>query len=213
MREFAAKGFDLKWLVREIALSASYQRSSRRPEGVKEVAAESYRTAHPKAMTPEQILRAVLRATGNTQWVTALKAPANAEKFNRRGYFTGTNLELPPSYEEVKALWLLTYAEPAGTAEVDFLPGLNKALFLMNDRMIQDWLKPKQGNLVERLTKLKTPEVIAEELYLSMLARLPAEDEVETVADYLKVNEKRRPAALGDLAWGLLTSTEFRLNH
>ena len=213
MREFAAKGFDLKWLVREIALSATYQRSSRRPEGVKEVAAESYRTAHPKAMTPEQILRAVLRATGNTKWVTALKAPANAEKFNRRGYFTGTNLELPPSYEEVKALWLLTYAEPAGTAEVDFLPGLNKALFLMNDRMIQDWLKPKQGNLVERLTKLKTPEAIAEELYLSMLARLPAGDEVATVAKYLKTNEKRRPAALGDLAWALLTSTEFRLNH
>jgi hypothetical protein len=213
LREFAAKGFDLKWLVREIALSATYQRSSRRPEGVKEVAAESYRTAHPKAMTPEQILRAVLRATGNTKWVTALKAPANAEKFNRRGYFTGTNLELPPSYEEVKALWLLTYAEPAGTAEVDFLPGLNKALFLMNDRMIQGWLKPKQGNLVERLTKLKTPEAIAEELYLSMLARLPAEDEVATVAKYLKTNEKRRPAALGDLAWALLTSTEFRLNH
>ena len=212
-REFAAKGFDLKWLVREIALSASYQRSSRRPEGVKEVAAKSYRTAHPKAMTPEQILRAVLRATGNTKWVTALKAPANAEKFNRRGYFTGTNLELPPSYEEVKALWLLTYAEPAGTAEVDFLPGLNKALFLMNDRMIQDWLKPKQGNLVERLTKLKTPDDIAEELYLSMLARLPAEDEVTTVADYLKANDKRRSAALGDLAWALLTSTEFRLNH
>ena len=213
MREFAAKGFDLKWLVREIALSATYQRSSRRPEGVKEVAAESYRTAHPKAMTPEQILHAVLRATGNTKWVTALKAPANAEKFNRRGYFTGTNLELPPSYEEVKALWLLTYAEPAGTAEVDFLPGLNKALFLMNDRMIQDWLKPKQGNLVERLAKLKTPEAIAEELCLSMLARLPAEDEVATVAKYLKTNEKRRPAALGDLAWALLTSTEFRLNH
>ena len=212
-KEFAANGFDIKWLVREIALSASYQRSSRLPEGVKDVAADRYRTAHPKAMTPEQILRAVLQATGNTKWVTALKAPANAEKFNRRGYFTGTNLELPSSYEEVKALWLLTYAEPAGMAEEDFLPGLNKALFLMNDRMIQDWLKPKQGNLVERLTKLKTPEAVAEEMYLSMLARLPEAEEVATVAEYLKANEQRRPAALSDLAWALLTSTEFRLNH
>ena len=213
MREFVAHEFDIKWLVREIALSESYQRSSSLPKGVKEVKPESWRTAHPKAMTPEQLLNAVLKATGNGSWVRKLKAPANAEKFDRRGYFTGTNREMPPSFEEIRALFMLTYAEPAGTPEVDFIPGLNKALFLMNDRLIQDWLKPQKGNLVERLTKLKTPEAIAEEMYLSMLARLPEEEETAMVADYLMQNEKRRDAALGDLAWALLTSTEFRLNH
>ena len=213
MREFAAHDFDMKWLVREIALSESYQRSSHLPKDVKDVTAESYRTAHPKAMTPEQLLRVVLKTTGNDAWVRALVAPKDAEKFNRRGYFTGTNLEMPPSYEEVRELWLLTYAEPAGTPEVDFLPGLNKALFLMNDRMIQDWLKPKKGNLVERLTKLKSPKDISEEMYLSMLARMPQPDEIETVKDYLEVNKNRRAEALGDLTWALLTSTEFRLNH
>ena len=213
MREFVAHEFDIKWLVREIALSESYQRSSSLPKGVKEVKPESWRTAHPKAMTPEQLLDAVLKATGNESWVRKLKAPANAEKFDRRGYFTGTNREMPPSFEEIRTLFMLTYAEPAGTPEVDFIPGLNKALFLMNDRLIQDWLKPQKGNLVERLTKQKTPQAIAEEMYLSMLARLPEEEEIATVADYLKQNEKRRAAALGDLTWALLTSTEFRLNH
>ena len=213
MREFAAQDFDVKWLVREIALSESYQRSSRLLKDVKDISAESYRTAHPKAMTPEQLLRVVLKATGNEARVRALVAPKDAEKFNRRGYFTGTNLEMPPSYEEVRELWLLTYAEPAATPEVDFLPGLNKALFLMNDRMIQDWLKPKKGNLVERLTKLKSPKDISEEMYLSMLARMPQPEEIETVKDYLEVNKNRRAEALGDLTWALLTSTEFRLNH
>ena len=213
MREFVAHEFDVKWLVREIALSESYQRSSRLPKAAKDVKPESWRTAHPKAMTPEQLLNAVLKATGNGSWVRELKAPENAEKFDRRGYFTGTNREMPPSFEEVRALFMLTYAEPAGTPEVDFIPGLNKALFLMNDRLIQDWLKPQKGNLVERLTKLKTPEAIAEEMYMSMLARFPEKDETATVADYLKQNDKRRTAAVGDLAWGLLTSTEFRLNH
>ena len=213
MREFVAHEFDVKWLVREIALSESYQRSSRLPKAAKDVKPESWRTAHPKAMTPEQLLNAVLKATGNGSWVRELKAPANAEKFDRRGYFTGTNREMPPSFEEIRALFMLTYAEPAGTPEVDFIPGLNKALFLMNDRLIQDWLKPQKGNLVERLTKLKTPEAIAEEMYMSMLARFPEKDETATVADYLKQNDKRRTAAVGDLAWGLLTSTEFRLNH
>ncbi len=213
VREFVAHEFDVKWLVREIALSESYQRSSHLPKAAKDVKPESWRTAHPKAMTPEQLLNAVLKATGNGSWVRELKAPANTEKFDRRGYFTGTNREMPPSFEEIRALFMLTYAEPAGTPEVDFIPGLNKALFLMNDRLIQDWLKPQKGNLVERLTKLKTPEAIAEEMYMSMLARFPEKDETATVADYLKQNDKRRTAAVGDLAWGLLTSTEFRLNH
>ena len=213
VKGFAARGFDVKWLLREIALSETYQRSSRLPEGVKTVTAESLRTAHPKPLTPEQILAAILRATGNTKWVTALKAPAGAPKYNRRGYFTGTNKELPPSYEEIKAVFLQTYAEPAGTAEVDFLPGLNKALFLMNDRLIQNWLKPQKGNLVERLGKLKTSEAIADELYLNVLGRLPEEDETKTVTDYLTANKAARLRALGDLAWALLNSTEFRLNH
>jgi len=213
MYEFAAQDFDVKWLVREIALTESYQRSSRLPKDVKDISAESYRTAHPKAMTPEQLLRVVLKATGNEARVRALVAPKDAEKFDRRGYFTGTNLEMPPSYEEIRALWLLTYAEPAGMPEVDFLPGLNKALFLMNDRMIQDWLKPQKGNLIERLTKFKTPKQISEEMYLSMLARMPQPEEIETVKGYLEANKNRRTEALGDLTWSLLTSTEFRLNH
>jgi hypothetical protein len=213
MREFVAHEFDVKWFVREIALSESYQRSSRLPNGVKKIEVTRYRTAHPKAMTPEQLLKAVLKATGNEAWVTKLKATDNAEKFDRRGYFTGTNHEVPTSFEEIRALFMLTYAEPAGTPEVDFIPGLNKALFLMNDRLIQDWLKPQKGNLIERLTKLETPKSIAEEMYLSMLARLPEVDEVATIANYLERNNKRRAAALGDLAWALLTSTEFRLNH
>lgn len=213
MREFVVHEFDVKWLVREIALSESYQRSSRLPNGVKKMEVTRYRTAHPKAMTPEQLLNAVLKATGNEDWVTKLKATDNAEKFDRRGYFTGTNREMPPSFEEIRALFMLTYAEPAGTPEVDFIPGLNKALFLMNDRLIQDWLKPQKGNLIERLTKLETPKSIAEEMYLSMLARLPEADEIATIANYLERNNKRRAAALGDLAWALLTSTEFRMNH
>ncbi|MFM1555201.1 MAG: DUF1553 domain-containing protein [Limisphaerales bacterium] len=213
MREFVVHEFDVKWFVREIALSESYQRSSRLPNGVKKIEVTRYRTAHPKAMTPEQLLKAVLKATGNEAWVTKLKATDNAEKFDRRGYFTGTNREVPTSFEEIRALFMLTYAEPAGTPEVDFIPGLNKALFLMNDRLIQDWLKPQKGNLIERLTKLETPKSIAEEMYLSMLARLPEADEIATIANYLERNNKRRAAALGDLAWALLTSTEFRLNH
>ena len=212
-KEFVAHGFDVKWLLREIALSKSYQRSSRLPAKVKRVEATSYRTAHPKALTPKQLLNAVLKATGNLEKVYAMKANPNAEKFDRKGYFTGTNLDLPPSLDEIRAVFVQTYGKPPGEAEVDFMPGLNKSLFLMNDKLIIHWLKPHKGNLIERLAKLKAPEAIAEKLYLSVLARLPEEVEKATVANYLQQNEKRRESALGDLAWALLNSAEFRLNH
>ncbi|MDP7051532.1 MAG: hypothetical protein QF600_06375, partial [Verrucomicrobiota bacterium] len=136
-----------------------------------------------------------------------------AEKFDRKGYFTGTNLDLPPSLDEIRAIFVQTYGNPPGEAEVDFMPGLNKSLFLMNDKLIIHWLKPHEGNLIERLTKMKTAEAIAEELYLSVLARFPTEDEKTTTNNYLKQNEQRREGALGDLAWALLNSAEFRLNH
>jgi hypothetical protein len=212
-KEFVAHGFDMKWLLREIALSESYQRSSRLPAKPKSVKAASYRTAHPKALTPEQLLNAVLKATGNLEKVRAMKVDPDAEKFDRKGYFTGTNLDLPPSLDEIRAVFVQTYGNPPGEAEVDFMPGLNKSLFLMNDKLIVHWLKPRDGNLIERLTKMKTAEAIAEELYLSVLARFPTEDEEATTDNYLKRNEKRREGALGDLAWALLNSAEFRLNH
>ena len=77
-------------------LSEASQRSSRLPDGASSVPPESYRTTIPRALTPEQLLASVLRATGNRQRVRAMKAPADV-KFDRRGYFTGTNKELPRS--------------------------------------------------------------------------------------------------------------------
>ncbi|MFP6873451.1 MAG: DUF1549 domain-containing protein [Verrucomicrobiales bacterium] len=212
-REFVAHQFDLKWLLREIALSESYQRSSLLPEGVKTVAASSYRTAHPKAMTPEQLLNAILKATGNLEKVTAMKTAPDAEKFDRRGYFSGTHGEMPKSFEEIRAIFMETFAQPAGEAEDDFLPGLNRSLFLMNDRLVLHWLEPHDDNLVQRLAKMQDHGKIADEMYLSVLARFPEGEELPTLTDYLEKNETRRDAALGELAWALLTSTEFRLNH
>jgi len=64
-REFVSHDFDLKWLLHEIMLSEVCQRSSRVPEGANKVEPASYRVTSPKGLTPEQLLRALLRATGN----------------------------------------------------------------------------------------------------------------------------------------------------
>jgi hypothetical protein len=212
-REFVAHAYDLKWLIREIMLSETYQRSSRLPKGVTKVEPDSYRVASPKGLTAEQLLRAVLRATGNTEQAKALKVDPEAEKFDRKGYFTGSNLELPPSLEEMEAIFIQTFAQPPGEAEVDFSPGVNKSLFLMNDRLIQHWLKPRGDNLVDRLAKKQNVETIGREMYLNVFSRLPEQEEQDWITDYLAKNEGRRTEALGDLTWALLNSAEFMFNH
>jgi hypothetical protein len=54
---------------------------------------------------------------------------------------------------------------------------------------------------------------MSEELYLSILTRLPSAEERAEVAEYLARNAERRPAAIGHLAWALLASAEFSVNH
>ncbi len=69
------------------------------------------------------------------------------------------------------------------------------------------------GNLSERLNKLTEPNALAEELYLSILTRRPSEAETAEATSYLAARANERPAAVQELAWGLITSLEFRFNH
>ena len=66
---------------------------------------------------------------------------------------------------------------------------------------------------MSRLAGIESSDAIAGELYCSVLSRPPEEEEQQELSAYLEAHRDRRTAALADLAWSLLTSTEFRLNH
>ena len=69
------------------------------------------------------------------------------------------------------------------------------------------------GNLTARLQGIEDEAAVVDELYLNILTRLPNEEEKEFVATFLQENAGRKNAALDELAWSLLTTAEFRLNH
>lgn len=102
------------------------------------------------------------------------------------------------------------YAEAPGQ---DFAATVNQALFFGNGGTVEAWLKPAGENLTARLTALSDPGELADELYLSVLTRRPTADERAAVAAYLKDRPKDRPAAVQELAWALMSSSEFRFNH
>ena len=212
--EFVAHNFDVKWLLRQIALSETYQRSSLLPENVeiKDAPPQLYRVAILKPLTPEQMAWCMAEATGNLDRL--LKAPIpEKSSFSHFDYINGRVDHFPDNLADVMTLFIGVYGNPPGEAEVDFRPSMGDALFLMNDRGLLDWLKPGPGNLVERLTQLSDAAAVADELYVSVLTRQPTEDETAEVAEYLEQSKERRTEALSELAWALISSAEFRMNH
>jgi len=186
--------FDIKWMLRELALSETYQRSSLLPQTDAKPSVSGYRVALEKRVSPEQLLRSVLVATGELTRVESKQEGA-------------------PTYDELTERFKNALANPPKEPEIEIAPSVQGALFLSNDEVVLSFLEKRKGNLINRLSKLDEPDAVAEELYLSVLTRRPVAEEREEARDYLEENADRRDVALGHLAWALLTSTEFCVNH
>lgn len=98
----------------------------------------------------------------------------------------------------------------AGQPQTDFFATPEQALYFENGGVIRQWA----GNLATRAAALPDPKAMAEEVYLSTLTRMPDEAEVASLAATLAARPPEKKAdALGDFAWALLTSIEFRFAH
>ncbi len=189
-KEAVARKYDIKGLLRELALSQTYQRSSVLPSGQTKFEPATFLTGHEKRLSSEQLLASVLEATGEKDRASKMKG----------------------GIDGLRAKFLKAFANTAREPEEEFAPALRSALFLLNDSAALDLLMPRPGNLVERAARLPDDKV-AEELYLSILTRLPAAEEKDEIAKYLAKNASRKAVAVGHLAWALLASTEFCVNH
>lgn len=207
---FIASGYNVKEFVREICHSATYQRASQAADGIgtESIKPASYRVAVLRPLSPEQLARSLAGATGQRQLLDATTPPETVLAF--KDYSNGRT-ELPGNWRDVMTVFAGAFGHPAGQAEVEFQPSVEHALFLANDRLVRDWLKPRPDSLAHRLAALKTSEAV-DEAYLSLLTRLPVPKERELAQSLLDMSDDRT-AALQDLCLAIVTSAEFRLNH
>jgi hypothetical protein len=84
---------------------------------------------------------------------------------------------------------------------------------MANGTRVSGWLAPSSGNLLDRLSHERDPIRVADDLYLSIFARLSDGDERREVCEILAESPSEPGGSLGQLAWALLASAEFRLNH
>ncbi len=186
--------FDMRRLLREIALSRTYQRSSVAPdEASAEAPLESYRTALEKQLSSEQMLASVRQALGASKPLVI----AADDK----------------SWAEWQTKFDKAMANPAREPEVEHSPTVKAALFLMNDETVLGWINPKDDNLAVRLMKLESADARADELYLAVLSRQPTDEEKKQAGEYLSARKDRREKAVANLVWSLLASNEFCANH
>jgi hypothetical protein len=111
------------------------------------------------------------------------------------------------------AAYIGLFGHAAGQPQRDFFATVDQALYFANAGVLQSWLNPTGENLLGRLVKLNEPQQVAEELYISVLTRSPTPEEITAVTNYLQSRTSDRPVALQELAWGLITSNEFRFSY
>lgn len=101
------------------------------------------------------------------------------------------------------------YGGGPGQPQNEFFATVDQALFVSNGGQIRSWFAIRAA----QLNKEKEAAKLAEELYLTVLTRMPDADETRAVAEYLEGRDKDRQAAVEEMIWALATSVEFRFGH
>ncbi|MDE2508422.1 MAG: DUF1549 domain-containing protein [Planctomycetota bacterium] len=186
--------------------------------------ANNFETAQLKPLTPEQFCWSILKATGVYD---RTRLAAEAELNKTKPLTAQTQSDPAQVRDRARAVEERTFAKlkgsigafarvygaGAGQPQNDFFATADQALFAANGGDVNGWIAPAGGNVTDRLARATDPRKAAEDLYLTILARMPTAAETNDVATALQVSAAARTAAAQELVWGLLTSVEFRFNH
>lgn len=183
--------------------------------------ADRFHTSNLTPLTAEQLGLSILVATGHFD----LQRASQESKLDKEKPLTEAQLRDPlqveqrereiesatfAAYKNTLARFADLYAAGSGQPQHEFFATAEQSLFLANGGELRGWLSPSGDNLTARLQKMDDHGQLAEELYLSTLSRMPSTEETEEVQTYLNQRKEAKGEAVRELAWGLITSAEFR---
>lgn len=192
-RDVRDHGYDLRRLVRGIALSNAYSRSSVYPSG-----------SHPpdvyfavgrlKPLTPIQLATAMRIAT---------RDPAEFADLTPDELDHQTERHADGAYGFAREL-----DEPV---DDDFQVGVAEALLFTNaDRIEREFLTDGGGTLLGRLKNVGEADEAVTLMVRTVYGRPPTDAERAALTDYVKRRPDRTAEAYRQVLWALLTSAEFR---
>src|SRR5262245_62004662 len=192
-RHIAKTGeFDVKYLIKAICLSETYQRTSKpTPENKGDAKLFSHMTM--KVLSPEQLFDSLAQVTGRIGGPGGPKGPKIA----------GGPKGGPVGARNQFVNFFLAGADSASA--VDYEAGIPQALRLMNSPIANNPAAVR--TIIGSGTK---PEEAIERIYLTALSRRPTADEKAMLTAY--VAKAGTPmTAYGDILWAVLNSSEFTL--
>jgi hypothetical protein len=193
----ADSGFDQRVVIRAVAASRAYTRTSRQ--------------THPSQADPRLFARVAVRGLTSNQiydsFLTATGQRPNPQR--AQGFFNPND----PSGASAFGTQFARGTGKATEAETSIL----QALLLMNGQSTANETSLDKSTALAAVVDapfLDTPKRV-EALFLSALARKPTQDEAEKFTSYVDRGGPSgdKDKALADVLWVLLNSTEFLFNH
>jgi hypothetical protein len=209
-RDFAARGFDLRHLLRTIMTSKTYQLASL--PNASNASDERYFSrgierplqAEQLADTLAQVIGVRVRFPNYPDVQAARQLPAPLATRRRDG---------GPSSLEV---FLKVFGKPARLLSCECErtsgPTMSQALQMISGQMLNNWVADPDNRLGRLLAAHKTDSEILEELYLAALSRFPTPQERQQLLAWLASRPNRRQA-FEDLLWSLVNAKEFLLRY
>jgi hypothetical protein len=191
-RQFAASGFDVKYLFRAITSSQTYQRSSKPVGNNDEAGPELFARMAIKPLTPGQLYDCIGQVMGGAA------APARRDRAAGPARFGGTPREA----------FISSFGIEDGADPTEYQAGIPQVLRLMNAPQLN-----RAGAINSLLREGKSQAEIVEALYLKVLSRRPSGEELDRVARYLQKNRDDRREGYAGVLWALMNSSEFALNR
>jgi hypothetical protein len=192
-REFAAKQFDLRFLIRAITMSRTYQLTSAGPP-MSPGEGRLFTRMAVKGLSPEQLFDSLALATG-------YRGPRQGD------VPSGSAVDSSP-----RAEFLTKFAAQDKRTEPHTT--ILQALLLMNGKFMADATSVDRSELLAGVLEapfLKGSVERTEALYLATLSRRPRPEELARLTKYVESRDGK--SALADVFWSLLNSSEFMFNH
>lgn len=201
-KEFEAGGYSLRHLLREIALSATYARSSAPVPG-NELDERFYSHALERPLEPEVLADAIADVTGVADVYQGAPPGTRA-------------VTLLDPLSPAPSLDILGRCSRAGGCdEGTGGGGLPARLHILNGELLNAKLASPSGRIARLLEGGASPLQAAREMWLLAFGRDPRESELTWLGEAFKptTGGTGTREALEDLVWSLLASRSFSTNH
>jgi hypothetical protein len=207
-QELILADYDLKHLFRVILNSKTYQLSSIPRTDTRE-AEESFAYYPLRRLEAEVLIDALNQLTGSTEeYSSMIPEPFTFIPQGQRA------IALPDG--SITSAFLEAFGRPSRDtgleSERNNAMTAAQRLHLLNSSHIQQKIERSQMIQYQSQSK-RTPRQVASALYLGILSRYPAEEELEILANKGPARNTYTREAAVDLAWALVNSAEFLYRH